>query len=455
MAGDWQTVKLGEHADLRGGFAFKSKDYADQGHFILRTVNIRDDGRITRDGAVFLPECLVPQYSRFALQDGDTLFVMVGATLGKIGFVKSNDLPALLNQNMWVIRSPDPTALDNRFLNYAFQYHAKRKLAWASGSARSFVRRDDFRDLEILLPPLEEQQAISCILGALDDKIELNRRMNRTLEEMARAIFKSWFVDFLPVRAKQRARTQTGDSVRAKAAGEQPPLSVPQSGAERQAGGLKPDLAALFPDAFEDSELGEIPRGWEASNLGQHFRLTMGQSPPGSTYNETGQGLPFYQGRRDFGFRFPSRRVFCSSPTRFAEPGDTLVSVRAPVGDVNMASERCAVGRGVAAIRHRSGGRSFTYYSMLHLGDRFGKFEAEGTVFGSINKADFERLPFVVPSPELLTAFDHVVSPLDDRIETCERQTSILADLRDTLLARLISGEVRVPDAERIVGRCV
>jgi len=190
------------------------------------------------------------------------------------------------------------------------------------------------------------------------------------------------------------------------------------------------------------------------STVGQHFHLTMGQSPPGSTYNETGEGLPFYQGRRDFGFRFPSRRVFCTAPTRFAEPGDTLVSVRAPVGDVNMASERCAVGRGVAAIRHRSGGRSFTYYSMHYLGDYFGEFEAEGTVFGSINKKDFERLSFIVPSPEVLTAFDRVVSPLDDRIETNERQASILAALRDTLLPRLISGELRVPDAERIVGRC-
>ena len=92
---------------------------------------------------------------------------------------------------------------------------------------------------------------------------------------------------------------------------------------------------------------------------------------------------------------------------------------------------------------------------MHHFGDYFGKFEAEGTVFGSINKKDFERLSFIVPSPEVLTAFDRVVSPLDDRIETNEQQTSILAALRDTLLSRLISWELRVPDAERIIERCV
>jgi len=323
-----------------------------------------------------------------------------------------------------------------------------------SGSAIPSTSREAFYRLPVRVPPFKEQQAIACILGALDDKIELNRKMNRTLEDIARAIFKSWFVDFLPVRANM-ARTQTGDPARANPAGQQPPLPAPQSEAARQAGGLKPEIAGLFPDSFEDSELGEIPKGWLASNVGTHFRLTMGQSPPGSTYNEVGEGMPFYQGRTDFGFRYPTRRVFCTAPTRFAEPGDALVSVRAPVGDVNMANERCAVGRGVAAIRHCSGSRSFTYYSMHHLGDHFSKFEAEGTVFGCINKADFKRLPFTVPSPEALTAFDRVVSPLDDRIETSETQIAILAVLRDTLLPNLISGELRVPEAERIAGRCL
>ena len=138
--------------------------------------------------------------------------------------------------------------------------------------------------------------------------------MNETLEATARAIFKSWFVDFDPVRAK----AEGGDP------------------------GLPDDVAALFPDSFEDSELGEIPMGWNPSNIGlAEFDLTMGQSPPGETYNETGNGLPFFQGRRDFGFRYPSNRVYCAAPQRLADHGDTLVSVRAPVGDVNMAMERC------------------------------------------------------------------------------------------------------------------
>jgi len=133
---------------------------------------------------------------------------------------------------------------------------------------------------------------------------------------MARAIFKSWFVDFDPVRAKAAVRRAH-------------PSWTNEQVSRAACPNLKPEIAELFPDAFEDSELGQIPKGWKASIVHQHFRLTMGQSPPGSTYNEIGEGVPFYQGRTDFGFRFPTRRVFCTAPTRFAETGDTLVSIRA------------------------------------------------------------------------------------------------------------------------------
>ncbi|MFZ1828067.1 MAG: restriction endonuclease subunit S [Candidatus Competibacteraceae bacterium] len=161
----------------------------------------------------------------------------------------------------------------------------------------------------------------------------------------------------------------------------------------------------------------------------------MGQSPPGDTYNEEGNGLPFYQGRTDFGFRFPTRRIYCTAPTRYAKPGDTLVSVRAPVGDINMANEECCIGRGVAAVRHKSGATSFTYHSMANLYPDFARFEAEGTVFGSINKDSFEKLRFVIPTDEIVAAYERQAGPLDEQIRT-------LATLRDTLLPKLLSGEL-------------
>lgn len=309
--------------------------------------------------------------------------------------------------------------IDADFLRYyldAPRTRALLKAGFRSGSAIPRVILKDFRRAPVTLPPLKEQLSIAHILGTLDDKIELNRRLNETLEAMARALFKSWFVDFDPVRAKAEGRDP----------------------------GLPKHISDLFPDSFEDSELGEIPKGWRVGSVDDEFDLTMGQSPPGETYNEAGQGLPFYQGRADFGPRFPTPRVYCTAPTRFAKAGDTLVSVRAPVGDINMAIEDCAIGRGVAATRHKTGSRSYSYQFMQSIEEVFARFEAEGTIFGSIGKKDFHAIPCVIPPRQLVLAYDVGASSIDDRIEinACESRT--LVALRDALLPKLISGELRV-----------
>ena len=249
--------------------------------------------------------------------------------------------------------------------------------------------------------------------------------MNETLEATARAIFKSWFVDFDPVKAKMEGR--------------KPPC-------------MDPETASLFSSALQDSPLGKVPKGWEVTTIDENFNLTMGQSPPGSTYNEDGNGTPFYQGRKDFGFRYPTRRVYCTIPKRFAEKGDTLVSVRAPVGDVNMVEEKCSIGRGVAAIRHNTGSRSYTYYAMQFLQEVFSRYEAEGTVFGSINKTDFQTLSHLRPSNEVIEAFERLVYPLDQSIENNENESRTLAQTRDTLLPKLLSGEIRVDNVNETFG---
>jgi type I restriction enzyme S subunit len=215
--------------------------------------------------------------------------------------------------------------------------------------------------------------------------------------------------------------------------------------------GLPADLYDLFPDTLIPSELGQIPQGWRVSTIGDDFNLTMGQSPPGSSYNEAGDGLPFFQGCKDFGFRYPITRVFCTMPKRLAKPGDTLVSVRAPVGDVNMAKEKCIIGRGVAALRHKSGSRSYTYYAMLHLRQRFQKFEDDGTVFGAISSKQFQSLIWYVAPSALVTEFETRASPLDERIAQNTEQSRTLAALRDALLPELISGRLRLADAERFL----
>ena len=305
-----------------------------------------------------------------------------------------------------------------------FAYYVLRTIdlaAFNSGSAQPSLNRNFLYSIPLKIPPRAEQDSIVAVLQSLDDRITLLRETNATLEAIAQALFKSWFVDFDPVRAKMEGRAPEG---------------------------MDEATAALFPDALEESGLGAVPTGWRRSTVGESFILTMGQSPPGDTYNDAGDGLPFYQGRTDFGFRFPTQRIFCNAPTRIAEIDDTLVSVRAPVGDVNMAIEKCCIGRGVASVRHPNGHRGFTFYAIRGLGERFKTFDSEGTVFGSINKTDFQSLPIVDPKREVLDAYYAVSHPIDQRIVENEEQIRTLATLRDTLLPRLISGQLRLPSAE-------
>lgn len=188
-----------------------------------------------------------------------------------------------------------------------------------------------------------------------------------------------------------------------------------------------------------------LMQGEETEALSTVAVVTMGTSPPGSSYNEVGDGLPFYQGTRDFGFRFPSRRVYCTEPKRLAGVGDVLVSVRAPVGRLNVAVERCVIGRGLAAVMS-------DYPSCLHHGlrassDAWEPYELEGTVFGSINGKALKSIPLRWPTTEI-DALESVLAPLDALVVQLLQENERLSELRDTLLPELLSGELRVGDIE-------
>lgn len=310
-------------------------------------------------------------------------------------------------------------------------------------------KKTDFDKLFIPYPSRQEQEFIGDLYYKLSYKIELNRQMNETLEAMAQALFKSWFVDFDPVIDN------------ALGAGNEIPEPLQKRAVARQALGeqrkpLPAEMQSLFPDRFVfTDEMGWVPEGWASSTVGEEFDVTMGQSPPGDTYNENGDGIAFFQGRADFGFRYPNNRVYCTAPKRYAAKGDTLVSVRAPVGDANIASEDCAIGRGVAALRHKSGSRSYTYYSMLQLAEHFNVYEGEGTVFGSINQKDFKNLPAKHIPAEVLNEFHKIANQFDSKVESNSEQLSIIIRTRDVLLPKLLSGELRIPDAEKQVAEAV
>ncbi|MFA5331343.1 MAG: restriction endonuclease subunit S [Methanoregula sp.] len=404
------------------GSQLHNSDYVSVGTPIL-TVEHLGENRIIHENLPRVTEEDRQRLSRYSIKKGDIIFSRVGS-VDRRALVRDAEDGWLFSGRCLRVR-PDPEKLDSIFLSYlmglpTFQEYV-RKIA--VGATMPSINTEILSGIPICYPPLPTQHAIARILGSLDDKIELNRQMNETLEAMAKAIFQSWFVDFDPVRAKAEGR---------------------------QPAGMDAATAALFPGEFEEVDGREVPRGWGVEMLSESFIITMGQSPPGITYNENGEGVPFFQGRTDFGFRYPTVRVYCTVPTRFAEAGDSLVSVRAPVGDINLAQAKCCIGRGVAAVRHKTGSRSFTYYQMLSFKDIFALFESEGTVFGSIAKTDFNSIECITPPKEIVKKFEQIVFPIDQMIENNEQQSRTLAQIRDALLPRLMSGEMQMNNLDCI-----
>ncbi len=428
MANDVPQRRLSDVADLRGGYAFRSRDYTDHGHFVLRTINIREDGSIVHEGATFISEELASEHSRFELEPVDTLFVMVGATLGKVGFVKDCDLPALLNQNMWVIRSKDKKETHPRYLNYWFQWKVKETLHWASGSARGFVRRDDYRNLEFPSISYQEQCAIVSFLGSLEDKIELNRRMNVLLEQIARAIFKAWFIDFEPVKAKAAGAT-----------------SFP---------GMSQYVFDQLPGTFVNSELGRIPAGWDVIPIGELIQVVGGGTP--STKNPgfwDGGVHPFCTPKDMSRLRSPvllhtERHITDAGVNKISSGqlpvGTVLLSSRAPLGYLAIARTPVSVNQGIIAMLTGEIPDSYilmwTKASMEAIKSRAG-----GSTFAEISKRNFRPISALRPDNVSLQAFGAIVDPSFDLIAANEQETGVLETTRDTLLPKLISGEISVP----------
>jgi len=427
----WISTTLGEIADGPQGFIdgpfgsnLPASDYVDAGVPVIRGSNLTLGlSRFNANGFVFVSQQTAERLRRSSAKANDIVFTKKG-TIGQTGLVPNIcKFPVfILSSNQMRLRV-DLTKADPLYVYYYVSQRTSVDKVLRDSEVTGVPKTNltYFRTFPIALPSLREQRAIASTLGALDDKIDLNRRMNDTLETMARALFNDWFVDFGPTRAKMEGRARY----------------------------LATEIWSLFPDRLDDEGK---PAGWRNSTVKTEFKLTMGQSPPGDTYNDIGDGLPFFQGRTDFGERYPKRRIYCTEPTRIAEVDDTLVSVRAPVGDLNMAWERCCIGRGVAAVRHSSAARSYTYYALNALQSDLAAFEHTGTVFGAINKVQFEILKVIAPREDIIDAFEQMVSNLDDGIRANVAENSSLISVRDLILPKLMSGEIQLRDAEKALG---
>lgn len=277
---------------------------------------------------------------------------------------------------------------DPLFLFYLLKYNKEQIESMGSGTTFKEVSGNTMKNIIVKVPSDKEvQKKIASILGSIDDKIELNNAINNNLEQQAQAIYQQMFID----------------------------------------------------NASSD---------WTEGSLSDIADITMGQSPNGNSYNEEGIGTIFFQGRAEFGFRFPSVRLYTTEPKRMACANDTLMSVRAPVGDLNVAHRDCCIGRGLAAIHSKTNHHSFILYTMFSLKKKLDVFNGEGTVFGSINRKALNDIPILIPSMKIIEKFEKIVAPMDATIRNNYDEICRLQDIRDSLLPRLMSGELDVSNID-------
>lgn len=395
---EWKLKDLTVDGKGSYGIGAPAVPYQEDKLTYLRITDINDDGSLNFSD---LKSVDAEDAEKYILKENDIVFARTGNSTGRSYFYEKQH-GTFVYAGFLIKFSLDPQKVNPRILKY--YTHSKPYFDWVNsfdtGATRGNINAKTYGDLELELPSRKVQDEIVSILSSLDRKIELNNKINADLEEMAQAIFKNWFVDFEP-----------------------------------------------FKDGkFVDSELGMIPEGWKVGTLEDIAEITMGQSPAGNSLNENREGMIFYQGSSDFGFRFPSIRVFTTEPKRLAVANSVLFSVRAPVGDINVAKEVCCIGRGVASIKSKYGHDSYLFYAMKSLHKLFDSFDGEGTVFGSINKKTLSAIQILLPSDGIVEQFNNIASSFDDRIRSLSDENSRLSTLRDTLLPRLMSGELEVPE---------
>jgi len=378
----------------------------------LITAKVVKSGRIETPDEFIAEEDYASWMTRGLPKIGDVVLT-TEAPLGEVAQIKF--LPVALAQRIVTLRGK-PGLLDNCYLLYLLQSQEMQEklVGRSSGTTVIGIKQSELRKIELALPPISEQRAIAHILGTLDDKIELNRKQNETLEAMARALFKAWFVDFEPVRAKMDGRWQRG-------------LSLP---------GLPAHLYDLFPDRLVESEVGEIPEGWETKRVSDYLSLAYGKSLPAGKRQK---GIcPVYGSGGLVGFH---NEAMINGPT-------VIVGRKGTVGSLYWEDRPCFPIDTVFYVQPKVP-LSFCYYLLESLPLR--DMNTDAAVPG-LNRENVYRLEVAAPPRELVSHFAETTSRFRESIAAISKSTEALSQLRDTLLPKLISGELRVPDVERIVG---
>ena len=416
MSSEWRVTTVEEIAAPRPaamatgpfGSSISAKYFAPNGVPVIRGGNLSADTstRLNDDGLVFVSEEKASEFQRSTALRGDLVFTCWG-TINQVGLIDaSSKYDRYIVSNKQMKLSVDPTKADSLFLYYLFSGPEKQAdiLSNGIGSSVPGFNLGQLKKHELLLPPVPEQRQIALALGAIDDRIALLRETNTTLEAIAQALFKSWFVDFDPVRAKQQGLAPAG---------------------------MDEATAALFPDSFEGSALGPVPRAWSTGKVEDLLELAYGKAL--KAIDRVAGDVPVYGSGGVTGLH---NCALVGSPT-------VVVGRKGTVGSLYWEDRPCFPIDTVFYVRARVP-LTFCFYQLRVLG--LEGMNTDGAVPG-LNRNNVYRLAVVIPPPPVFAAFDDLATNLRSKIFANETQAQTLATLRDTLLPRLISGQLRLPDA--------
>ena len=429
MRFEWRECSLGELLNIKHGFAFSGEHISkNQGKRVLVTPgNFEIGGGFKEGNAKYFHG---PYPEEYVFAPGDLIVTMTDLsktadTLGYSAKIPREECKIYLhNQRVGkVIAKSSDANLD--FLYWVMRHKDYRSLvvSTATGSTARHTSPSRILAYSFLLPPPSQQQAIAHILGTLDDKIELNRKTNETLEAMAKALFKSWFVDFVPVRAKAEGRPT----------------------------GLPAEISGLFPDSFEDSELGEIPSGWCIDSIYAVASVVYGAPFSSSLFNGDGSGIPVAR-IRDLPGESPG--VYTTevhTKGTLILPGDIVVGMDGEFRAYLWGGEECWMNQRVCKFIPGQKGRTCFVRESIRKPLMDVEMSETATTVIHLGKGDIDGFRVVVPTQEILDIFSAATTPLYEEVVANKQQTRVLANIRDALLPKLISGEIRIPDAEKML----
>lgn len=367
---------------------------------------------IMGDGTLTPVEELKGQFKK-TIQKGDILFSEIRPANRRFAKVTASDCTDFVVSTKLMVLRKFNNEVDSDYFYYCltnqpFLETLQRRAENRIGSFPQ-ITFDLLSNYAFPIPLLEEQKHIASIIASIDRKIELNKQINDNLEAMAKQLYDYWFVQFEFPNEEGKPYKSSGGAM-----------------------------------VYNEKLKREIPKGWSNGVLSDVANITMGQSPDGSSYNEDGEGIIFYQGSTDFGLRFPDIRQYTTSPSRYANKGDILMSVRAPVGALNIANNDCCIGRGLSALSSKIGSITHLYYLMNDFRLKFEGMNSAGTTFGSITKDELFSLPVIIPTKSVISEFEQVCEPIFDKQMIIGEEINALTKQRDELLPLLMNGQATV-----------